>query len=140
MLTMFLTCDNGLIWAIFLRNLCVQKTKPVRSLRNLCVTIDQCVKPLSRLIRTSYAQLPRVRRTNLFKMILIICSTFQPRPYMAKTFKVSSTEQTWPRSLVYSKATRKLSSLFKLWPWFNFEPLRLYLICLFFCCFFFRTC
>ena len=42
MLTMFLTCDNGLISAIFLRNLCVQKTKPVRSLRNLCVTIDQC--------------------------------------------------------------------------------------------------
>ena len=41
MLTMFLTCDNGLISAIFLRNLCVQKTKPVRSLRNLCVTIDQ---------------------------------------------------------------------------------------------------
>ena len=39
---MFLTCDNGLISAIFLRNLCVQKTKPVRSLRNLCVTIDQC--------------------------------------------------------------------------------------------------
>ena len=42
MLIMFLTCDNGLISAIFLRNLCVQKTKPVRSLRNLCVTIDQC--------------------------------------------------------------------------------------------------
>ena len=41
MLTMFLTCDNGLISAIFLRNLCVQKPKPVRSLRNLCVTIDQ---------------------------------------------------------------------------------------------------
>ena len=40
---MFLTCDNGLISAIFLRNLCVQETKPVRSLRNLCVTIDQCV-------------------------------------------------------------------------------------------------
>ena len=39
---MFLTSDNGLISAIFLRNLCVQKTKPVRSLRNLCVTIDQC--------------------------------------------------------------------------------------------------
>ena len=39
---MFLTCDNGLISAIFLRNLCVQKTKPVRLLRNLCVTIDQC--------------------------------------------------------------------------------------------------
>ena len=42
MLTMFLTCDNGLISAIFLRDLCVHKTKPVRSLRNLCVTIDQC--------------------------------------------------------------------------------------------------
>ena len=40
---MFLTCDNGLISAIFLRNLCVQNPKPVRSLRNLCVTIDQCV-------------------------------------------------------------------------------------------------
>ena len=40
---MFLTSDNGLISAIFLRNLCVQKPKPVRSLRNLCVTIDQCV-------------------------------------------------------------------------------------------------
>ena len=39
---MFLTCNNGLISAIFLRNLCVQKPKPVRSLRNLCVTIDQC--------------------------------------------------------------------------------------------------
>ena len=39
---MFLTCDNGLISAIFLRDLCVQKTKPVRSLCNLCVTIDQC--------------------------------------------------------------------------------------------------
>ena len=39
---MFFTSDNGLISAIFLRNLCVQKTKPVRSLRNLCVTIDQC--------------------------------------------------------------------------------------------------
>ena len=39
---MFLSCNNGLISAIFLRNLCVQKTKPVRSLRNLCVTIDQC--------------------------------------------------------------------------------------------------
>ena len=39
---MFLTSDNGLISAIFLRNLCVQKPKPVRSLRNLCVTIDQC--------------------------------------------------------------------------------------------------
>ena len=38
---MFLTCDNGLISAIFLRNLCVQKPKPVRSLR-MCVTIDQC--------------------------------------------------------------------------------------------------
>ena len=39
---MFLTSDNGLISDIFLRNLCVQKPKPVRSLRNLCVTIDQC--------------------------------------------------------------------------------------------------
>ena len=39
---MFLTFNNGLISAIFLRNLCVQKTQPVRSLRNLCVTIDQC--------------------------------------------------------------------------------------------------
>ena len=39
---MFLTSDNGLISAIFLRNLCVQKPKPVRPLRNLCVTIDQC--------------------------------------------------------------------------------------------------
>ena len=39
---MFLTCDGGLIAAIFLGNLCVQEAKPVRSLRNLCVTIDQC--------------------------------------------------------------------------------------------------
>ena len=43
---MFLTSDNGLISAIFLRNLCVQKPKPVRSLRNLCVTIDQCESEL----------------------------------------------------------------------------------------------
>ena len=48
---MFLTCDNGLISAVFLRNLCVQKTKPVRSLHNLCVTIDQCV-----LVNSSFRQ------------------------------------------------------------------------------------
>ena len=60
---MFLTCDNGLISAIFLRNLCVQKTKPVRSLRNLCVTIDQCVSGVlkvrflfyeTQLVRTNF--------------------------------------------------------------------------------------
>ena len=39
---MFLTCDNGLISAIFLRNLRVQNTKPVRPLRSLYDTIDQC--------------------------------------------------------------------------------------------------
>ena len=39
---MFPTCDNGLVSAIFLRNLRVQKTKPVRPLRNLYDTIDQC--------------------------------------------------------------------------------------------------
>ena len=39
---MFLSCDNGLVSAIFIRNLRVQKTKPVRPLRNLYDTIDQC--------------------------------------------------------------------------------------------------
>ena len=39
---MFLTCNNGLVSAIFLRNLRVQNTKPVRPLRNLYDTIDQC--------------------------------------------------------------------------------------------------
>ena len=39
---MFLTCDNGLVSAIFLRNLRVQNTKRVRPLRSLYDTIDQC--------------------------------------------------------------------------------------------------
>ena len=39
---MILTCDNGLVSAIFLRNLRVQNTKPVRPLRNLYDTTDQC--------------------------------------------------------------------------------------------------
>ena len=36
---MFLNCDNGLISAIFLRNLCVQKTQPVRNYRPVCAYI-----------------------------------------------------------------------------------------------------
>ena len=57
---MFLTCDNGLISAIFLRNLCVQKPKPVRSLRNLCVTIDQCAIHRYPICSTRYSVMCKV--------------------------------------------------------------------------------
>ena len=39
---MFLTCNDCPKSAIFLKNLCIHISKPVRSLGSLYVTIDQC--------------------------------------------------------------------------------------------------
>ena len=72
---MFLSCNNGLISVIFLRNLCVQKTKPVRSLRNLCVTIDQRgIMPLVRFRYCLTLNYMTLRGELLFFVLLFFCT------------------------------------------------------------------